>query len=74
MLQLLSYDAIWSAKVTPSGKRSIAQTAAVLLLARLNSWIQVPTSPFVRTDTIMRDGDYRVVRRTTSARGESLEI
>ena len=56
MLQLFSDDAIWSAKVTPSGKRSIAETAAVLLLARLNSWIQVPRSPFVRTDNIIRGG------------------
>ena len=56
MLQLLSDDAIWSAKVTPSGKRSISETAAVSLLARLDSWIQVPRSPFVRTDIIMRDG------------------
>lgn len=69
MLQLLSDDAVWSAKVTPSGKRSIVETSAVLLLACLDSGFQVPTSPFVRTDTIMRDGNYRVVRRTTIARG-----
>ena len=69
MLQLFSGDAIWSAKVTPSGKRSISETAAVSFLACLDSRIQVPTSPFVRTDTIMRGGFHRAVRKTTNVRG-----
>jgi len=65
MLRLLSDEAIWSAKVTPSGKRSIAETAAVSLLACLDRRIKVPTSPFLRIDTIMHGGFYRAARRTT---------
>ena len=69
MLQLFSDDAIWSAKVTPSGKRSIAKTMAVSFLAYLDSRIQVPTSPFVRTDPIMRGGFHRAVRKTPNVSG-----